>query len=413
LRIAIANSSSRIVGGIETYLDTIAPELARAGHRVALLCESDAPAGRAKVGLPAESPTWCVSQIGFAGALDALREWRPDVVSVNCPLQPGLEAAILDAAPAVFFAHNYWGTCISGEKSHKFPATRPCDRRFGPQCLLHYYPHRCGGLNPITMLARYQEQIRRQRLLHRYAMIVTASEHMRAEYLRHGFHSVRVVGLPVAPVPRADANISNTKRRDQASVPWRLLFAGRMTPLKGGQILLDALPHVAAALERPVHVIFAGDGPGRAKWQAEAKRLTSRHSALEIEFTGWIDQTRLASLLGESDLLVVPSVWPEPFGLIGPEAGLQGIPAAAFAVGGIPEWLTDGVNGYLAPADPPTSSGLADAIVKCLSDPTTHSRLRSGAIQISQRFTIGRRVSSLLDVFAEIATPRESVSAAS
>ena len=50
-----------------------------------------------------------------------------------------------------------------------------------------------------------------------------------------------------------------------------------------------------------------------------------------------------------SRLLVVPSVWPEPFGSVGMAAARCGVPAAAFAVGGIPQWLHDGVNGHLAP----------------------------------------------------------------
>ena len=81
----------------------------------------------------------------------------------------------------------------------------------------------------------------------------------------------------------------------------------------------------------------------------------------------------------DSDLLVVPSTWPEPFGLIGPEAGLHRLPAAAFAVGGIPEWLSDGVNGRLAPGDPPSAAGLARAIVECVRDPAELARLRNGA----------------------------------
>ena len=67
-----------------------------------------------------------------------------------------------------------------------------------------------------------------------------------------------------------------------------------------------------------------------------------------------------------ADLLVVPSLWPEPFGLVGLEAARHRLPVAAFAVGGIPDWLRPGVNGYLAPGDPPTPGGLADAIIACL-----------------------------------------------
>ncbi|MCR6679845.1 glycosyltransferase, partial [Escherichia marmotae] len=64
---------------------------------------------------------------------------------------------------------------------------------------------------------------------------------------------------------------------------------------------------------------------------------------MEFEFTGWLAQNQLAALMKSSDLLVVPSLWPEPFGSVGPAAGRHGLPAAAFAVGGIPQWLAEGV----------------------------------------------------------------------
>ena len=74
----------------------------------------------------------------------------------------------------------------------------------------------------------------------------------------------------------------------------------------------------------------------------------------------------LSAQMRESRLLVVPSVWPEPFGSVGMAAARYGVPAAAFAVGGIPQWLHDGVNGHLASATPPTSASLADAVIRCL-----------------------------------------------
>ena len=93
-----------------------------------------------------------------------------------------------------------------------------------------------------------------------------------------------------------------------------------------------------------------------------------------------------------SDLLVVPSLWPEPFGLVGPEAGHSGLPAAAFDVGGIADWLKDGVNGYLAPGDPPSSEGLAKAITRCLSDPANYQCLRQGAIESARHFSMRTHV---------------------
>jgi glycosyltransferase involved in cell wall biosynthesis len=114
-------------------------------------------------------------------------------------------------------------------------------------------------------------------------------------------------------------------------------------------------------------------------------------------------QLRVA--LGEADLLVVPSLWPEPFGLIGPEAGRFGVPAAAFDVGGISEWLHDGVNGALAPGNPPTARGLADAIVRCLRDPVLYAKLRKGALETSLSFNMRRHVESLIGIFGQVAEP--------
>src|SRR5262249_11438720 len=133
-----------------------------------------------------------------------------------------------------------------------------------------------------------------------------------------------------------------------------LLFLGRMDFLKGGSVLIEALPETARRLGRPLRLALAGDGPERKKWEQASARITAAHPSIAIEFLGWVNKERLGRLYSESNLLVIPSLWPEPFGRIGLEAGRYGLPAAAFAAGGITDWLVEGVNGYLAPADRPT-----------------------------------------------------------
>jgi glycosyltransferase involved in cell wall biosynthesis len=182
-----------------------------------------------------------------------------------------------------------------------------------------------------------------------------------------------------------------------------LLFVGRMDRLKGGDYLLEALPHVVAVLNRSIHVTFAGDGPLRSSWQAGASAVMTRDRRIRIEFTGWLRRDRIDALLADADLLVVPSLWPEPYGLVGLEAARVRVPVAAFAVGGIRDWLRPGVNGYLAPADPPTPSGLASAIVLCLQDPLVHARLREGAGRVADEFTFENHMDAVMQVLEQAA----------
>jgi glycosyltransferase involved in cell wall biosynthesis len=408
VRIAVVNWSRRKVGGVESYLGTIIPALAQSGHEVAFWCEVDEPSDRARIELPEGMASWCVAEVGVGQALEGLRAWRPDVIFAHKFADPDLEADVQRLAPSVFFAHDYYGTCISGQKTFRYPSTNPCQRRFSAACLLHYFPRRCGGRSPLTMLKLYGLQTRRMELLHRYDAIATHSEHMLRELLRHGLAAHRVHNFPYYVKPAAG-------REPVATAPgpsggdclppspvkperWHLLFAGRMELLKGGHVLLESLPRVVAELDQPVRVTLAGDGRERQRLEEMARRLRGKYPALEIVFTGWLSHEQMGALLGQCDLLVVPSLWPEPFGLVGPEAGMHGVPVAAFAVGGIPDWLREGVNGALAPGERPDAAGLAAAILRCLESPAHHARLCQGAVRIAEQFNVNAHLESLVVV---------------
>ena len=291
MRIVFVNSNRCQEGGVETYLDTVMPALQRAGHEVSLCHEWDLTPERAPIGLPPGSPAWCVARLGLNGTLAAVREWRPDVIYSHNIASVELERELLKIAPAVFFAHAYNGTCISGNKAFKQPVARPCDRRFGWQCLLHFYPRRCGGLNPVTMLKLYGTQASRLELLKKYRALITHSEHMQAEYIRNGIPAERVSCIPYCVEPLRSNGAQDPpkprKRVPESNASWRLAFAGRMDDLKGGLLLLEALPLVRSAARRPVHLVFAGDGPQRKTWEAAAARLNRSERDISIEFAGW------------------------------------------------------------------------------------------------------------------------------
>src|SRR5438093_4424913 len=409
MRIAVVNWNRRREGGVETYLDIIISALHQAGHDIAFCHEIDQPPERSPIRLPEGAPSWCAGDLGIERAVSAVRKWRPDVIYSHNLASLELEREILKIAPAVFFAHAYQGTCISGSKTFKVPSSNPCHRRFGWQCLLHFYPRRCGGLNPVKMVSLYRTQASRLGLIKRYNVVLTNSEHMRAEYIRHGIPDSRVITVrycvkPLRPTINDDSSILLDKTQSRRE--WRLTFAGRMDVLKGGSVLLKLLPLLRARAARPLHLTLAGDGPCRRDWEAIALQVERSTSDVKIEFPGWLTDSQLAPLFDTSDLFVMPSLWPEPFGIVGVQAGLQGLPAAAFHVGGIPTWLVDGVSGHLAPGDPPTADGLVQAILKCLNDHDHYSDLRRGAISVARRFTIENHMRELTQILEETATPK-------
>ena len=389
MRIALVNRFGRVAGGAETYLQDLLAILPRRGHDALFLYEVDEPFDHGRVEVPKtiDAVPW---------SHEYLKTWRPDVIFAHGDLSAQTENALLETAPAVYFAHDYHGTCISGLKTWKIPTPSPCSEKFGARCLLNYFPRRCGGSNPVSMLRLYSEQKGRLARLRRYRAIVTHSEHMRCEYVKHGFSANSVFSFlgSLQPAPSHPASwVPVAELRNEL----RILYVGRMYSLKGGDLLLKALPLVRAQLQKPIRLRLVGDGPARAAWQQIAGKLAS----ISVEFVGW--QTAMQKYWRDTDLLVVPSVWPEPFGRVGLEAGSNGVPVAAFRVGGIGDWLEDGFNGYSASAMPPNEQSLAEAIVKCFCHPMGLDQLRQGARVMAARYEIGHHVEMLEHVFQKVA----------
>jgi glycosyltransferase involved in cell wall biosynthesis len=365
MRIACTNHNRQLAGGTESYLKRLIPALVGLGHEVSFWHEGAVAEGAPAIDAPE------VFAVGPESP-GMLQRWKPDLIYNNGLMFMDWEESLGSIAPVVHYAHNYYGTCITGEKTRKFPEPRPCGRCFGAACLSQYFPRRCGGLSPRTMWQDYRLQSQRFRHLARCAAIVTASRHIENEYRGHGFPRVYRAPLFVdSPTLRA------------APVQNRILFCGRMTALKGGQLLAGAVPEVEKLIGRPVEVFFAGDGPDLELW---------RRRCPSAKFTGWISQQALLDL--NAGLLVMPSVWPEPFGLAGLELCL---PAAAFAVGGIPDWLREGVNGHLSQSL--TAHGLAGAIAACIGDGAHFQSLRAGALEVAREFTLEKHLAALLPIF--------------
>ena len=398
MRILIASPIRKIVGGAETYLQALIPALLKRQHQVAMVYDYPAASGGASVD-PPEAELRCWRAADLLEDPDSWREleaWNPDVVYSHGLESIPAETKLYESYSAVLYTHAYRGTCISGRKCHAFPRAHPCSRAFGPACLALFYPRRCGGLNPLVAWKLYSRQQDLKSTLAGYRAILVASRHMQRELERNG---VKPDKLHLAPLPVAGTD-DILSSAPPARIPrGRLLFAGRLYGVKGVRFLIEAIPKAARKLARPLSLVVAGDGPEREKLQDLARRLQ-----VDVEFPGWIDAAERLNLMRSADLLVVPSLWPEPFGLVGVEAGCVGLPSVAYATGGIPDWLHAGESGELASADPPTVDGLADAMVRALADAEHYQKLCLGAWRIALQFTMERHLAQLEAILAKEAS---------
>jgi glycosyltransferase involved in cell wall biosynthesis len=390
VRILLANDGFGDAGGVQSYLDAVVRGLAARGHRVAFLHRD------AQLAPYAAATTYEFEQFSVAddvsGTLARVEEWAPDVCFSHNMDRLDVEHRLADRWRVVKFMHGYLGTCIGGQKRFGFPVAQPCDRLFGAPCLGLYGIRHCGELSISKLVGQYQWARQQRGLFDRYAAVVVASDHMKREFVRHGVDAARVHVNPLFPththVPSAIG-----PALDQPSI----VFLGRMTVLKGGDLLIRAVAEASARLERPIKVIAIGDGPQRASWERLARELE-----VDATFTGWITGDERWDWVQRATLAAVPSTWPEPFGLVGLEAAALGVPAIAFDVGGIGQWLRPGENGILATANPPSAGSLADALVSALSRPCDLASMRARATAIAREMSLDRHLDRLETIFEAV-----------
>jgi N-acetyl-alpha-D-glucosaminyl L-malate synthase BshA len=129
----------------------------------------------------------------------------------------------------------------------------------------------------------------------------------------------------------------------------------------------------------PAHLLMAGDGPDRSPAEHLARELkVERH----VSFLG--KQNHVERLIPLAHVLLMPSEL-ESFGLVALEAMACGVVPVATRVGGVPELITDGEDGYLEPVG--DISAQAARVVQLLTDDGLHYRMRkAGRWNASERF---------------------------
>ena len=394
MRIAIVAANQGLLGGVETYLTWLIDALVRRGHQVAFAFERPSANPQKSVGLAVEPLVrWNLEAISSAVFLDQLTAFEPDVVFLHALEDEALDLALTQRFPAVLFAHAFYAACATGWRVHRIPQRQICTRRFGPACLPINYLRGCGARSPIPLLQLYAKQRARSNVLKGLAGLVVASEYMRSVYVQHGVPESDVHVIP-PPAAFAPDSIPPDPRKSRN----RVLFLGRLTSGKGGMKAVQAAARCQRMLGWTLQLTLAGDGPELARCKELAGKL-----GISTDFPGWVGPEQRMALLRNAHVLLVPSRWPEPFGIVGIEAASVGVPAVAYPAGGIVDWLRPGESGELADGIGFGTQTLAEALARALRDAQHYRMLQLGAWRIAHEFAGEQHLCKLETLFRKVA----------
>jgi glycosyltransferase involved in cell wall biosynthesis len=376
------------VGGAERYWETVVPALASRGITVRLLARDLPPSARFGDGVTTRAIPWADEDGGVnldaARAVAAeLREYPPDVVVTASVF----DAAVLDAVRAnarrwVARIHDHRFFCPTGDRVYpQFEA--PCSAPMGAACRGASIVRGCVHGPRASSFRRIAERESLRDRIVRADAVLVSSDHMRTTCIANGVPAERIEITP--PALPDDAFAAIPAARPTAPT---LLFASRLTPRKGLRSLLGALAKLPAT-ERPALVV-AGEGEPEER----DARSQAEHDGVRVEWRGRLSAGELRAAIDASDAVAVPSLWPEPFGLVGIEAQARGRPAVAYEVGGIGDWIS-GAGITVRRGD---ESALASAI-RAILDERTWNDFAAKARAHAETYRLDAHVERLMNTF--------------
>jgi glycogen synthase len=234
-----------------------------------------------------------------------------------------------------------------------------------------------------------------------WTSMIAVSETVKQEYTRAGFDPERIEVIYNGIDPRCLTLPRSTCNEEKSC---QLLYVGRIRVEKGILVILKALHLLMHYLNDatlysaeqhldvpPLRLHIFGDGD--QTYVSELK-IFLREKGLEelVIFHGKIPQDELIEYYDHSQIMLVPSLWQEPFGLVVAEAMARGLPVIASNVGGPSEIITHERNGLLVEAG--DERALAKAISQLIKDPDKRQRLGEAArTTVQERFVLEETVS--------------------
>jgi glycosyltransferase involved in cell wall biosynthesis len=319
-----------------------------------------------------------------AGLREVIKRFNPDIAHAH-NIYGRLSVSVLDELqeariPVVMTLHDFKLICPSYLMLSR---GRVCE-----ECKGHKYyravRNRCHK-GSLMASAIYALETLINHALDKYGPVsyfISPSRFLKEKFVEFGWDPERIAYIP---------NFVVFEDKDQPTVPGEyLLYLGRLSMEKGVRTLLEA----CKGLEGKVKLKIVGDGPERR----ELQKIASAH-ALPVEFTGFLGGEMLRDAVAQARAIVMPSEWYEnaPLSLL--ESFANAKPVIGARIGGIPEMIDEGINGFLF--EPGNVEGLTDRIktISALPDRKIVEMGRAAREKVEKAFTPERHFEQLMSLY--------------
>lgn len=342
------------------------------------------PAERARVGAVTRVAGLELGGLGRptpARALAALsaeiERFAPDVLHLNDVVDVGVLGLAAATGRAVMTVQDH--RCFCPGRGKVMPDGAPCRSVMGPVCAACNPDPDYGPRLLALTGARFEA-------LSRMAAVTVLSRYMADELVAAGLPGERVTVIPPfvdalgAPAPSGPAAYH--------------LLAGRLAQHKGVAVALEAAQRRAGSAGA-LPLVVAGAGPLEG-----AVRAAAAAAPEAVRFVGWADRPGMEGLLSGARSLWLPSLWAEPFGIIGLEALAAGVPVIATPVGGVAEWLVE--DGLCVPPGDARALAAAADVLDAQPDRALHLGER-GRLRVSEGYAPAALIDRLVRVLQTVA----------
>lgn len=343
MRILLVNKFHYLRGGSEKYYFELAKLLKSHGHTVAFFSmknENNIKTGDREyfvdeidmnTGSKFEALNVIYSKKNKALMEKALEEFKPDIVHIN-NFQRQLSASIIDAVkekniPLIMTAHDLNPICPASIMLYNGEVCEDCITKGYTSCI----KKKCIKNSMLKSVLGYIEKkyYDLHKIFCKVDCIISPSEFNKNQLLKGK--------LKCNDITVIHNFVNETKKTDYTLGDGAFYF-GRLSKEKGILNLIEAINNIPGA-----RLIIAGDGPERENIQAYIKehKLENR-----ITLLGYLNQNDIRENIRKCRFVTVPSIWYEncPYSIL--ETMEIGKPIIGSKIGGIPELIQDGINGF-------------------------------------------------------------------